>query len=146
MIFAHGAGNYIFLLFDTFCGNMPLLIIALFECIGVAYVYGLGRFAEDIELMTGKRPHFYWMFCWKYVSPIAMLIILVASWVKIALEGSNYARWDKDLAESVDTPWPNWALVLAVCLILVSTLWIPFIAISRYFNLTPTYTNSSKKN
>ena len=131
MVFANGAGNYIFLLFDTFCGNMPLLIIAFFECIGVAYVYGLSRFAEDIELMTGKRPHFYWMFCWKYVSPIAMIIILAASWIKIAFEGSSYARWDKDKAESVSTEWPNWALAVAVALILISTLWIPGIAVAR---------------
>lgn len=43
MAFAHGAGSYIFVLFDNFSGNFPLLIIALFECIAVAYVYGLKR-------------------------------------------------------------------------------------------------------
>jgi solute carrier family 6 amino acid/orphan transporter-like 15/16/17/18/20 len=43
MAFAHGAGNYVFILFDNFSGNFPLLIIAFFECIGVAYVYGLKR-------------------------------------------------------------------------------------------------------
>jgi solute carrier family 6 amino acid/orphan transporter-like 15/16/17/18/20 len=43
MMFAHGAGNYIFVLFDQFSGNVPLLIIAFFEVIGVAYVYGLSR-------------------------------------------------------------------------------------------------------
>lgn len=43
MVFAHGAGSYIFVLFDDFSGNFPLLIIALFECVGVAYVYGLKR-------------------------------------------------------------------------------------------------------
>lgn len=43
MVFAHGAGSYIFVLFDDFSGNFPLLIIALFECIAVSYVYGLKR-------------------------------------------------------------------------------------------------------
>lgn len=43
MSFAHGAGNYVFILFDSFSGNFPLLIIAFFECIAVAYVYGLKR-------------------------------------------------------------------------------------------------------
>ena len=39
--FAHGGGNYIFTLFDNFSGNIPLLLIALFECIGVCYFYGI---------------------------------------------------------------------------------------------------------
>lgn len=43
MGFAHGAGNYVFILFDNFSGNFPLLIIAFFECIAVSYVYGLKR-------------------------------------------------------------------------------------------------------
>ena len=43
MSFAHGAGSYVFILFDNFSGNFPLLIIAFFECIAVSYVYGLKR-------------------------------------------------------------------------------------------------------
>lgn len=43
MAFAHGAGSYVFVLFDNFSGNFPLLIIAFFECIAVSYVYGLKR-------------------------------------------------------------------------------------------------------
>jgi len=43
LIFVHGAGNYIFTLFDDFSGNVPLLIIAFFECIAVSYFYGLNR-------------------------------------------------------------------------------------------------------
>lgn len=46
MMFAHGAGNYIFILFDSFSGNVPLLIIAFFEVIGVAYIYGLSRYCH----------------------------------------------------------------------------------------------------
>ena len=51
MMFAHGAGNYIFVLFDNFSGNVPLLIIAFCECVGVAYIYGLGR-CDFILLLT----------------------------------------------------------------------------------------------
>lgn len=43
MGFAHGAGSYVFVLFDNFSGNFPLLIIALCECAAVSYVYGLNR-------------------------------------------------------------------------------------------------------
>ena len=43
MCYAHGAGNYIFTLFDNFAGSVPLLVIALFECLAIAYKYGLKR-------------------------------------------------------------------------------------------------------
>ena len=43
MAFSHGAGNYIFTLFDNFAGSVPLLVIALAECLSIAYVYGLKR-------------------------------------------------------------------------------------------------------
>lgn len=90
LIFVHGAGNYIFTLFDDFSGNVPLLIIAFFECIAVSYFYGLNRFADDIQLMTGSRPGIYWMICWKYISPLTMLVIVIASFTKIIVEGSGY--------------------------------------------------------
>lgn len=49
MAFAHGAGSYVFVLFDNFSGNFPLLIIAFFECIAVSYVYGLKRYGNVIN-------------------------------------------------------------------------------------------------
>lgn len=41
--FAHGAGSYIFTLFDDFSGNFPLLIIAFCECVAISYVYGVKK-------------------------------------------------------------------------------------------------------
>ncbi|XP_034831380.1 sodium-dependent neutral amino acid transporter B(0)AT3 [Maniola hyperantus] len=135
MAFAHGSGSYIFLLFDMYSGNFPLLIIAFFECIGIAYVYGVKRFADDIELMTGQRPGIYWMICWKYLSPLAMLSILVSSFVELAMEGSSYEAWIGSEGDTVKKPWPIWAVLLVLVLILASVLWIPGLAIFRYFGI-----------
>ncbi|XP_037028827.1 sodium-dependent neutral amino acid transporter B(0)AT3 isoform X1 [Bradysia coprophila] len=134
--FAHGAGSYIFQLMDSFAGNFPLLIIALCECIGISYVYGIKRFADDIELMTGSRPSMYWMLCWKYLSPIAMITILTASFIELASEGSSYPAWNaaKGITEKLE--WPHWCIVMAIFLILVSVLWIPIVAISRLLGVT----------
>ncbi|XP_077291147.1 sodium-dependent neutral amino acid transporter B(0)AT3 [Arctopsyche grandis] len=135
MAFAHGAGSYIFLLFDMYSGNFPLLIIAFFECIGVSYVYGLKRFADDIELMTGQRPGLYWLICWKYLSPLAMISILVASVFDIATEGSSYPAWVGSRGETERRPWPLWAVLVVTILVLASILWIPVVAICRYFGV-----------
>ncbi|KOC64513.1 Sodium-dependent neutral amino acid transporter B(0)AT2 [Habropoda laboriosa] len=135
MAFAHGAGSYVFVLFDNFSGNFPLLIIAFFECIAVSYVYGLKRFADDIELMTGNRPGLYWLICWKYLSPLAMLSILIASIVEILVDGSGYPAWVASKGITEKHEWPVWALVLIGVLILASVLWIPTVAICRLFGI-----------
>ncbi|KAG5684894.1 hypothetical protein PVAND_014104 [Polypedilum vanderplanki] len=136
LVFANGAGSYIFQLMDSFAGNYTLLIIAFFECISVSYVYGLRRFADDIELMTGSRPHIYWMLCWKYISPIAMLTILTASIYNLIAHGSTYPVWDPELGKTVDMEWPHWCIFVAICLIGVAVLWIPGIAIGRLLGIT----------
>ncbi|GBL85486.1 Sodium-dependent neutral amino acid transporter B(0)AT2 [Araneus ventricosus] len=128
LIFSQGGGNYVFTLFDNYSGNFPLLIVAFFECIAISYIYGLKRFSDDIELMTGKRPNCYWLFCWKYVAPVAMVIILTASFVQIATEGSSYETWDKESATTVKQEWPGWCHFVITFLILVAAIWIPLVA------------------
>ncbi|KAK7082006.1 hypothetical protein SK128_016315 [Halocaridina rubra] len=135
MAFAHGAGNYIFILFDDFSGNIPLLIVAFFECISVSYVYGLRKFSDDIELMTGSRPGAFWLMCWKYFSPAVMLTILGASIIKQVVNGSVYMAWDSNLAAVTYKHWPTWAWGLVAVLVLMSALWIPGIALTRLCNI-----------
>ncbi|XP_033754955.1 sodium- and chloride-dependent transporter XTRP3-like [Pecten maximus] len=133
--FANQAGPYIFTLFDEYSGNIPLLVIALAEVIGIAYIYGLKRFGDDIQLMTGQRPNWYWLAMWKYVSPIAMCIILLASVVKMAVSGTSYDAWSAVTADTVKQQWPAWCKFFAAFLILSSLLWIPIVGVLKYFNI-----------
>ncbi|KAL5274866.1 SLC6A19 family protein [Megaselia abdita] len=135
MCFAHGAGSYIFQLMDSFAGNFPLLIIALFECISISYVYGVRKFSDDIEMMTGSRPSIYWMFCWKYLSPAAMITILIASLYQLIADGSKYPAWNSTEGNTEQKDWPHWCVVFAFCLILGAILWIPIVAMCRLFGL-----------
>ena len=48
LVFAMGSGNYVFTLMDNFAGTIPLLIIALAECLVVANVYGLRRYDSGV--------------------------------------------------------------------------------------------------
>lgn len=76
------------------------------------------------------------MLCWKYLSPIAMLSILFASFVNLFLNGSNYPAWVPELGKTEDNEWPHWCIFLAVALIGVSVLWIPGVAICRLLGIT----------
>lgn len=86
-------------------------------------------------MMVGTRPGLYWLICWKYLSPLAMISILVASFVEIAVDGSGYQAWVSSKGETERHEWPVWALVLITVLISASVLWIPGVAICRYMLL-----------
>lgn len=89
-------------------------------------------------MMTGSRPGLYWMICWKYLSPCAMITILLASFYQLLTEGSSYPAWiaAKGLTEKLE--WPHWCIVIAFFLILSSILWIPIVAILRYVRASVT--------
>lgn len=82
-------------------------------------------------MMTGQRPGLYWLICWKYLSPLAMLSILFASFLEIAVDGSGYDAWVPSLGTTERHQWPVWALLLIITLVLASALWIPGAAICR---------------
>ncbi|XP_048736323.1 sodium-dependent neutral amino acid transporter B(0)AT3-like isoform X2 [Ostrea edulis] len=133
--FADSAGPYIFVLFDEYSGNIPLLIIALGELLGLTYMYGLKRFGDDIELMTGQRPNYYWLFMWKYVSPIVIIVIFIASLIKSMISTAAYEAWIPSKADNVTTEWPSWCKFIAALLIISAMGWIPLVAILKKFNI-----------
>ncbi|ROT75145.1 hypothetical protein C7M84_006341 [Penaeus vannamei] len=129
LMFTHGAGNYIFQLFDSFAGNIPLLVIGLFECLGISYIYGIKKFATDVELMCGSRPSLYWLVCWKVVSPLLMVTILAASLIKMAVEGSTYLAGFGHGREC-KLQWPSWAWA-SRHLVILPLMWIPLVPIAN---------------
>ncbi|XP_066936637.1 sodium-dependent neutral amino acid transporter B(0)AT3-like isoform X1 [Clytia hemisphaerica] len=86
-----GNGFYIFQIFDDFSVSLPLLFIAFFQCIGVTWIYGSDNFANDIEYMTGSRPNIFWMLCWKYISPVALLVVFITNINTLSKDTAKYA-------------------------------------------------------
>lgn len=48
--------------------------------------------------MTGYRPGIYWQYTWRYIGPVIMSVILVASIIKMCLVNPEYSAW---IAEEV---------------------------------------------
>jgi hypothetical protein len=53
-------------------------------------VFCFFRFADDIEDMTGKRPWIGWMICWKYISPLALFIVVIATIYDLCKSSAAY--------------------------------------------------------
>jgi len=141
-----GPGFYIFQIFDDYAVTIPLLVIALSQCIAIGWVYGTDKFADDIEFMTGKRPWKFWMFCWKYLSPLAVFIILVWVLVNNIQKGSSYSRYVgcpqfsnstnatnlATISWTVSTPYPLWAKFIAGTLVIGTIIPIPIFIIKEW--------------
>lgn len=130
-LFVLGSGSYWVALFDAYAGSYPLILIALAETIGVGWVYGLNRFSNDIEFMIGKRPNIYWLICWKFVAPLIIIALLIATLVSQFSSPIVYKVYDASTGLMEDAPYPWFAGMMCAVLVLASVLFMPGVAILR---------------
>jgi len=133
MIFCTGAGEYWLMMFDTFAGSMGLIVIAFFESVVVAYVYGYKKFTDDVESMTGERPGIFWQVMWRFITPVTIFVIVVASVVYRIYSPPQYNAYKQELGRGVKEEYPGWAMFVAMALLLGGVLPIPVVYFMRRF-------------
>ncbi|XP_019899885.2 sodium- and chloride-dependent glycine transporter 2 isoform X4 [Esox lucius] len=106
-------GMYMLQLVDTYAASYSLVIIAIFELLGISYLYGLQRFCEDIEMMIGFQPNRFWRICWAFVTPTILTGIL----------GLSLYQWKVMTYE--DYTYPPWSMVMGWLMVVCSVIWIP---------------------
>uniref|UniRef100_A0A8C1WZP2 Solute carrier family 6 member 5 n=1 Tax=Cyprinus carpio TaxID=7962 RepID=A0A8C1WZP2_CYPCA len=104
------SGMYMLQLVDTFAASYSLVIIAIFELIGISYIYGLQRFCEDIEMMIGFQPNKFWRICW------FILALSLYQWKVMTYEDYTY---------------PTWSMVLGWLMVICSVIWIPIMFVIK---------------
>ncbi|XP_037120688.1 sodium-dependent neutral amino acid transporter B(0)AT1-like [Syngnathus acus] len=135
LLFALNSGNYWLGLFDKFAGSIPLLTIGFFEMISVVYIYGIDRFNEDIEFMTGRKPNIFWQIMWRFISPLIVLAILIFYLIIQAHEKLTYLVWDpaSEAFPSLSSKaYPSWINGMVFLLAGVPSLIVPLYALCRY--------------
>ncbi|KAM6974334.1 inactive sodium-dependent neutral amino acid transporter B(0)AT3 [Tautogolabrus adspersus] len=134
LIFTLGSGNYWVEVFNNYVGSVPLLIIALFEFIGVIYIHGMKNFSEDIYFMTGRRPNIFWRQCWLWISPLLLVTVLVAYVIVQAQTYPLYPAWNatrEPFPGNETKPYPEWVFAIIILLCVVPVLPIPLVALYR---------------
>ncbi|XP_004768445.1 inactive sodium-dependent neutral amino acid transporter B(0)AT3 [Mustela putorius furo] len=130
--FALQSGSYWLQVFDSYAAPLNLIIFAFFEVVGVAYVYGMPRFSNDIACMTGRQPGLYWRVTWKVVSPLLLLTIFVAYIAVLAWTPLSYRAWDPQYAwfpSRQEKLYPGWVQAACVLLCFLPALWVPAVAL-----------------
>ncbi|KAG5265023.1 hypothetical protein AALO_G00260600 [Alosa alosa] len=137
LIFTMDSGNYWLEIFNNYVGSVSLLIIAFFEIIGVVFFHGMGRFSDDIEFMTGRRPNLFWKACWMCISPLLLLVVFVAYIIVQVQTTPTYPTWNPDYVDFPVTdvqPYPTWVFVICVLLVAIPVGPIPIVALYRLIN------------
>ncbi|XP_029976899.1 sodium-dependent neutral amino acid transporter B(0)AT3-like [Salarias fasciatus] len=134
LIFTLGSGNYWVEVFNGYVGSVPLLIIAFFEITGVIYGRGIKTFSDDIYHMTGRQPNIYWKACWMVISPLLLLVVLIAYVVLQAQILPSYPAWNPDYELFPQTElkqYPGWVVAIIVLLCVVPVISIPAVAVYK---------------
>ncbi|XP_069114320.1 sodium- and chloride-dependent creatine transporter 1-like [Argopecten irradians] len=118
---ASRGGMYIFQLFDYYsCSGMVMLWIVFFELVAIGWGFGADRFYDAIELMIGSRINPYLYICWKYLSPLLCMGLLLAK--IISFQPLKYNRTYE---------YPDWAQGFGLMLSISSMVCIPVYAIFK---------------
>ncbi|MBN3316156.1 S6A15 protein, partial [Atractosteus spatula] len=135
LIFVQRSGNYFVAMFDDYSATLPLLIVVILENMAVAWIYGTDKFFEDLKDMLGFSPFKFYYYMWKYVSPLVLLALLVASIIQLVMTPPSYSAWIGELAKEKSLSYPSWGLAVCVSLVVMAILPVPVVFILRYFNL-----------
>ncbi|XP_054674229.1 sodium-dependent neutral amino acid transporter B(0)AT3-like isoform X2 [Grus americana] len=132
LCFTLGSGSYWIDIFDSYAGSLPLLVIAFFEVIGVAYVYKIKRFSKDVKWMTGRKPNLYWQITWRFISPLLLLIVFVAFVTLQIQKPTSYAAWNpkyEGFPMKEEKVYPPWVLAICVLLAVLPCVFVPLVAL-----------------
>ncbi|NXW03510.1 S6A18 protein, partial [Fregetta grallaria] len=132
LCFTLGSGSYWIDIFDSYAGSLPLLVIAFFEVIGVAYVYKIKRFSKDVKWMTGRKPNLYWQITWRFISPLLLLIVFVAFVTLQIQKPPSYAAWNpkyEGFPMKEEKVYPPWVLAICVLLAVLPCVFVPLTAL-----------------
>ncbi|XP_074942255.1 sodium-dependent neutral amino acid transporter B(0)AT3-like [Phalacrocorax aristotelis] len=132
LCFTLGSGSYWIDIFDSYAGSLPLLVIAFFEVIGVAYVYKIKRFSKDVKWMTGRKPNLYWQITWRFISPLLLLIVFMAFVTLQIQKPPSYAAWNpkyEGFPMKEEKVYPLWVRAICVLLAVLPCVFVPLVAL-----------------
>lgn len=74
--FSFQGGIFLLELLNEYCGGIPNVIVSLFMCVGLAWIYRVRHFCADIQLMIGRPVSVWWKAMWCIVSPLSVMVCL----------------------------------------------------------------------
>jgi len=120
LIFCTEAGLYWLDIVDHFINNFGLVLIGLFECLVIGYVFGAKRMREYINSVSEIKLGAWWDWLIRVIVPIILIITVVMSTVKLLrVPYGDYPQWALLIGG-----WGVALLILALAL-MANRKWLP---------------------
>uniref|UniRef100_A0A8C5QLZ5 Transporter n=1 Tax=Leptobrachium leishanense TaxID=445787 RepID=A0A8C5QLZ5_9ANUR len=133
LIFTMESGIYWFDVFNDYAATLSLLIIVFVEIIAICYVYGLRRFENDVEMMIGHKPNWYWKIMWSFASPVLIIGLFIFYVTDYIMTGTfEYKAWDATQGQVVTKNYPTHTLIIIGLLVGASVFCIPLGALVHF--------------
>lgn len=68
-------GMYVLQLLDWYAASISIILICFLELLCICWFYGIDHFVRDIEFMLNEKLHLWWQICWKYITPIILMVL-----------------------------------------------------------------------
>ncbi|XP_068620782.1 sodium- and chloride-dependent glycine transporter 1-like [Battus philenor] len=93
-------GIHVLRLLDSHVATVCVPTVCIMELIAAVYTYGPKKLSSDVLFMTGKPLNHIWIFLWKYLLPVLLLLVAISS----LREASGFGGWCVALASVVCIP------------------------------------------
>lgn len=88
-------GQYMINFLDFFGASFVAFVLAIFEIIGLGWIYGVKRICLDVEFMLDRKLGWYWRISWGILTPTFMTGILLYTIANLEpLRYGNYIYTD----------------------------------------------------
>lgn len=68
-------GVYVLHIFDNYgAAGWCLLAVGFFQCIGIAWIFGINKYWDRVCEMIGYHPIPWFKYCWLIVTPVATMV------------------------------------------------------------------------
>lgn len=93
-IFTTRAGLYFLDVVDHFVTTFGLVIVGIFECIAIGWVFGADRLRRFINGVSRSKVGIWWEYSIKYVIPVILTILLLVQFFKeVSANYEGYPDW-----------------------------------------------------
>ncbi|XP_015782061.1 sodium-dependent nutrient amino acid transporter 1 [Tetranychus urticae] len=114
---ATDGGMYIMKLLEEFGVGISAFLYGILQAIGITWIYGYQRFANDIKFMLGRPVSFFWRLTWSILTPILLGCIF--------LYGNYMAAVTQNHSDPLRKGIPVWGELLGWTLAGLALIQIP---------------------
>ncbi|XP_077487301.1 sodium-dependent nutrient amino acid transporter 1-like [Amblyomma americanum] len=77
LILCTDSGNALRLLFDNYGVGQAVFLYAIFEVVGLMWIYGIRNVVRDFEYMLNGKISWYWKITWGFITPVSLIAIFI---------------------------------------------------------------------